>query len=273
MRTAVSARDPGFARGHGEAGDGTGALELRRAEAVAIVEVEQGSLAHLATDRPRRLCSGVPAVLDSAFTPLVLPRVGVERTDARAESERARARGYADGFAEGRKAADAEAQQRLTVEAQHAEQREAAAGRALASALDALQHARTQLDTHTVALAELAAARIEQLALQLAETILAAELSDDARSAAHALRRALSELPDATESQVLLHPDDHRTLVATGALAAVPTGVDIAVSPEVDRGGALVMADDGTVDARVAQALARASAALRGDTDAEGHAA
>ncbi|MFC9985088.1 FliH/SctL family protein [Microbacterium keratanolyticum] len=42
---------------------------------------------------------------DPAFTPLVVPRVGEAPTDARGEAERARVRGYAAGFAEGRRIA------------------------------------------------------------------------------------------------------------------------------------------------------------------------
>lgn len=251
----------------------SGVSRLRREDAVAIVLDEQGSLAQSGHGQATPSTSGVHAVLESAFTPLVLPRVGEDRVDARDEADRARARGYADGFAEGRRVADAEAQERLTAEAAEAARRDAAAARAVASALAALGHARTQLDAGATALAELAADRIEALALQLAATIIDAELADDARSAAHALRRALAETTDAAARRILLNADDHRLLLESAALADVPDGIELVAVPEVGRGGAIVLLDDGAVDARIAQALARAVGAWQGDgADAEARA-
>ncbi|MDL9977875.1 FliH/SctL family protein [Microbacterium sp. ASV49] len=201
------------------------------------------------------------AVFDSAFTPLVAPRIGDAPVDIRDETARARARGYADGFAEGRRAALEEAQRELAVERERERIRDAEARRALSSALVALHGARTEFDARADRLSGVAAARIEELAVELSTTILDAELSDAARSAAHALRRALAQTPVAAWRRVSFNERDVETLRANGMLPRV----EVSSSADVDPGGAIVEIEDGAVDARIAAALDRAAGALRGD--------
>lgn len=212
----------------------------------------------------------MPAVPDSAFTPLVLPRVGETPLDIRSETDRARVRGYADGFAEGRRVALDDARAQQTLDQERLRLREAADAQERGAALAALHAAREALDARTARLGELAAIRIEELAIQLAATILGAELSDPARSAAHALRRAIDEVPAGRWVRVAFSEDDHRTLT-TGAGAVLGlSGIETVASADVDAGGAIVEIEDGAVDTRIGEALRRAAEALHGGDSQDG---
>ncbi|MFS0854166.1 FliH/SctL family protein [Microbacterium sp. 179-I 3D4 NHS] len=201
----------------------------------------------------------------SAFTPLAVPRVGATPTDVRGEADKARTRGYAEGFAEGRRIALEEARRReLQEEARMQDAREAQR-RAHASALAALQSSQDEVERRIGELSELAADRIEDLAVSLATAILGVELSDPARSAAHALRRALAEMPAERWTRIAFHEADWAVLSEDEGGLDPLRGIRVVTSPDVDPGGAIVDIEHGAVDTRISQALARASAALRGD--------
>lgn len=209
---------------------------------------------------------GVPAVLDSAFTPLVMPRVGEPPVDLRGEAEQARARGYAEGFAEGlRRARDESAHRAELAERDQREKTERYLHQR-GSALQALAAARAALDTRADGLRALAVDELEQLALELATTILGAELSDPARAAAHAVRRAVAEMPVERWTRVVLNEQDARTVRADGELTGTLADVEVVGSPTVDAGGALVEIEDGAVDTRIIEALRRVRAALEGES-------
>ncbi|MGJ0388360.1 FliH/SctL family protein [Microbacterium sp. CGR1] len=204
-------------------------------------------------------------MLDSAFTPLVVPRVGETPIDIRSEADRARTRGYADGFAEGRRLALDEADL-----AQHAQQQRMQELQELylherGSALRALEAAQSLLDQRIDELSMLTTDRIEELAVGLATTILGAELSDPARSAAHAVRRAIAEMPVDRWTRVSFSEQDARILRSDAPSIDPLRGIDIVASHAVDAGGAIVEIEDGAVDTRITEALARAAAAHRGD--------
>lgn len=204
---------------------------------------------------------------DATFTPLVPPRLGQVVADARTVAEKARVRGYADGFAEGRRRAqDDLARAREDLEARAA-QREIAAREELDSALAAVQAVRTAWEERLGALVGADAERVEDLAIDLAETILGVELSDAARSAAHAVRRAAAEAAPATWVRLTLSERDARTL-RDGDAVLSGTG-EIIASTEIGPGGAVVELDDVRVDTRVSSALARAREALRQDTEGD----
>ncbi|MFJ4037733.1 FliH/SctL family protein [Microbacterium sp. NPDC090007] len=203
---------------------------------------------------------------DSAFAPLVPPRIGDAAADPRAAAERARARGYADGFARGSREARDE-RDRLLQQAREDADRDAAGQReAVRTALAALQHARARWDEAVAGLVRTDAERVERAAIELAEVILGAELSDAARSAAHALRRAAAAAPGGEDVRVLLHPRDARIVVDAPSASGI-AGFEIAASDEVDPGGALVELREGRIDARIDAALDRARAALDDDED------
>ncbi len=210
---------------------------------------------------------GVPTVLDSAFTPLVVPRVGEPPVDLRGETDQARARGYADGYAEGLRRARVEAVRQADI-AEH-RQRELAETylHQRGSALQALDTARAALDTRADILRALDAEGLERLALELATMVLGTELSDPARAAAHAVRRAVAEIPVERWTRVVLSEQDARTVHDDDDLSEVVSGVEVIGSSSVDAGGALVEIEDGAVDTRIREALRRVHAALEGETD------
>ncbi|WP_336640242.1 FliH/SctL family protein [Microbacterium sp. USHLN272] len=208
---------------------------------------------------------------DTAFTPLVVPRVGETPTDVRDEAARARTRGYAEGFAEGRRIALDEARAQRAAEAERLQQERDAQAVRYESALTALDDARSAVADRVRTTSALSADRIEELAVELAAAILGAELSDPARSAAHALRRALAEMPVDRWTRVAVHPRDGEILRADADAVAALHGVEMIDDASVSPGGAIVQIADGAVDVRVAEALRRASAALSGeDRDDDG---
>lgn len=207
--------------------------------------------------------------LEPAFLPLVTPRIGEPRADVRAETERARVRGYADGYAEGRRVAREEARlASVAVEERARRDREeyaAAAGRAL----EALRAAGVALDTRAAELEGMAVARIEELSVELATLIVGVELSDPARSAGHALRRAIALAPTAEWVRIALNERDLAVLREDATSAALLDGIAVESSPAVGPGGAMVELAHGLIDTRVDAALARAAAVLRGEDDEE----
>ncbi|PCE13970.1 hypothetical protein AUC47_04800 [Microbacterium sp. SZ1] len=205
-------------------------------------------------------------MLDSVFTPLTVPRVGETPIDVRGEADRARTRGYAEGFAEGRRIA---AEQARLEQEQHALRMDAltqAFAERARSAADAVAGARSALERRVDEVASIDIARIEELAVELATAIVGVELSDPARSAAHALRRALDEVPQTRWTRIVLSERDLAALQDADALAAL-SDVEIAPSSMVDDGGVIVDIGDGSVDARIAPAFARARSALLGVDD------
>lgn len=207
---------------------------------------------------------------DRAFTPLVIPRVGGLPTDLRGEGERARTRGYAEGFAEGRRVALEEARAESAATQARMRDSEADHRARRASALNAVHASSAALDRRTAELGSLAAARVEELAVELATAIIGAELSDPARSASHALRRALAEIPVDRWTRVTMHPRDIEILREDAEATSALDGIEIAGSDSVDLGGAIVAVADGAVDTRITLALARVSAMLSGDGDGQG---
>ncbi|GGM51846.1 FliH/SctL family protein [Microbacterium saperdae] len=204
---------------------------------------------------------------DTAFTPLVVPRVGETPTDLRGEADRARIRGYAEGFAEGRRIALDEARSQNVIDQTHAAQERALYLERRSSALRAVHEAAEAFDLRAEELAALTADRIEELAVDLARAILCVELSDPARSASHALRRALAEMPVQRWTRVTFSPQDGAILREDADAEGTLDGIEMRVAASVGQGGAVVEVADGAVDTRIAQALARAAAALRGDGD------
>lgn len=202
---------------------------------------------------------------DTAFQPLVVPRVGETPTDPRGEADRARTRGYAEGFAEGRRVALDEGRRQQVLDAARREQERENDLRVRTSALTAVRASADALDQRTAQVSTLAAERIEELAVQLATAILGAELSDPARSAAHALRRTLAAMPVERWTRVVLSPQDAAVLREDAAAAAILDGIELREAASVTPGGAIVEVADGAVDTRIVQALARAAAVLAGD--------
>lgn len=166
----------------------------------------------------------------------------------------ARAQGYAQGWAEGRRvalvAATAETE-RLREEAAADRDRQAVEHRA---ALAALEAATVQLAARLAqALDDLAGEAVE-VALSLTEAILGREVASAADPGGDALRRALAHADPQVTTTVRLHPAD-RALVDP----AVTQGhrVVLVDDPGLARGDAVAETDRMLVDATVAAALDR----------------
>ncbi|MBO9523534.1 MAG: hypothetical protein J7518_18545 [Nocardioidaceae bacterium] len=184
---------------------------------------------------------GAGSVLGDAITE--------ETLGALAESTRsaARSQGYAVGWAEGQRAARAEA----TAEAERV-----AAARAAEDAHRAAEHqaAMDALHTATARLHEAVATAVAQvddrasaLALGLAETIVGAATTD-----LDAVRRALALAPVHGLVALRVHPLD----VVDGEVRLIP-------DPSLVRGDALAEYDDHVLDLRITTALERVREALR----------
>lgn len=193
------------------------------------------------------------------FAPAAFPRFGLP-VDL-VEQEAARRRGYAEGHAEGIRAARVEAE---TAAAEATASRRAAddaAAVVAASAATALDAAATALTESADRLAALDVAQVQALAVELAEAILERELSDDVRSALTTVARVDATIADvdAAASVVVVSTRDFSTLQRLGAH---PDGVQLEASADLAPGDAVVRLPDGAVDLRVGAALERVRTAL-----------
>ena len=196
------------------------------------------------------------------FFPVVFPSLPSSAQQDQADADN-RAAGHAAGYAAGLRAAGAElAGQKAALDAEH---------RA------ALLHDAARMD-RTIAVLTAAAAALDSLllpvvtdaqdaiaasALELAETIIGEALADGERSAKAALTRALAAVDPATITTIRLNPLDLGVLDESVRAAA---GVSFSADASIARGDAIAMLPFGYLDARIAPAVARARAAILGDT-------
>lgn len=218
---------------------------LREDEASAAVAPRLGG--DLRSGRWTRL--GASTVLGDAVTERTLDGLAARSAQA------GRAQGYARGWAEGRRAGEAqflsEAAQarRQRAEADAVTQREhEVAVRALESAAHEL---RERLDEACSAIEE----RVVDMALQLAGAVVGRELAVATEPGADAVRRALRVLPHDVPGVVLrLHPEDANGLD--------PSLLDdfsarVVADPRVTRGDAVAETDTLVIDASIGAALDR----------------
>lgn len=163
---------------------------------------------------------------------------------ARAEAERIREEARAQGYAEGVAAARAEAEPRV-----------ASALAALRQAIDGVDEVRGE----TAALVERDAI---ELALQLAEKIVAGALAVESERVVDVVRGALRRLAERRRVTILVNPDDLETVrAATDSFAATLGGIEhceVQAERRIAAGGAIVRTDEGEIDATVATQLRRA---------------
>jgi len=185
-----------------------------------------------------------------AFEPLE-PASGVALRDlesplaaAQAEADAIRAAARAEGHADGLEAGLAE-------------------GRAqLAAALSALEAAHAEV----VALREATAEAVErdavELAVRLAEKIVAGTLEAEPERVLDVVRGALRRLSERRRVTVLVHPDDlELARAAADGFAAELGGIEhceVQAERRLARGGAVVRTDEGQVDASIETQLSRA---------------
>jgi flagellar assembly protein FliH len=180
--------------------------------------------------------------------------------------QQARTAGYAEGWAQGQRAAaleaDAAAERARATEHAHEQRRTAA----LAQAVNALGRAVTGLETQLMpTMSELQEAVLAH-AFELAEAIIGRTVDDPEGRGADALRRAMNAAPDHGDIVVSLHPDDYRNLVGTATDADFNYGgrpVHLRPNPALRPGDAVAETGTTTVDASIAAAVRRAREALR----------
>jgi flagellar assembly protein FliH len=178
----------------------------------------------------------------------------------------ARTTGYAEGWAQGQRAAAIEAEKAAervrAVEHAH-EQRRAAA---LAQAVNALGRAVTNFEAQLMpTMTELQEAVLGH-AFELAEAIVGRVVDDPEGRGADALRRAMKAAPSQGEIVVSLHPDDYRNLVGTAPDADYNyegRPVHLRPDPALHPGDAVAETGTTTVDASLVAAVQRAREALR----------
>ena len=194
-------------------------------------------------------------------------RRGVPADSAPVEraKEAARTAGYAEGWAQGQRAAAVQAlaaQQRAEA-AEHAHDSRRAA--ALAQSVNALGRAITGLETQLMpTLAELQELVLAH-AFELAEAIIGRQLSEPDGRGADALRRAMAAATEQGDVTVRLHPDDYRHLVGTATDADYNyqgRPVFLRPDPGLRPGDAVAETGSTTVDASIAAAVQRAREVL-----------
>lgn len=194
----------------------------------------------------------------AAFAPLTVP-VLAETEHERAAMAAARARGYAAGFADGRRAAAVE-QERWLAEAEDARAAEAAEAADRVSALAAvLRSAAVELREATVPVLADAEESLVEAAFELASAVVGIALEDRLAAARAAVRRAVSAAQPGAVAVVRLHPDDVAALRAAGLDDAEPR---LVADASLSRGDAIGELPSGWLDARIQDAFARAREAL-----------
>jgi flagellar assembly protein FliH len=178
----------------------------------------------------------------------------------------ARTAGYAEGWAQGQRAAGQEAaaaaERARAVEQAH-DQRRASA---LAQSVNALGRAVTNLETQLMPTMNELQEAVLAHAFELAEAIVGRAVDDPAGRGADALRRAMRAAPEQGEIVVSLHPDDFRNLVGSdtdGDYNYEGRPVHLRPNPALHPGDAMAETGTTTVDASIAAAVLRARAALR----------
>ncbi len=201
------------------------------------------------------------------FFPMTFPSLPATPQQDRADAD-SRAAGHAAGYAAGLRAAGAElAGQKAALDAEHRAallHNTARTDRAVA----VLTAAALALERRLLPVVTDAQDAIAVSALDLAETIIGAELTDGERSATAALGRALAVVDPMTITTIRLNPLDLGVLdraVLDGTVRAI-SGVSLTADASIARGDAIADLPLGFLDARIATAVARARAAILGDS-------
>jgi flagellar assembly protein FliH len=195
---------------------------------------------------------------NSAFTPIAYPQVGGDGLPGMAAE---RARGYAEGYAEGLRRAAATLDTTDSARAHLAATSLASGEAQVAQALSALGRALSALDARVAPVVQDADDALIAASLDLAEAIIGREVGDTRTAAEDALRRALSRLDGQQAATIALNPADAELLAGETLPARVTLTADRSVGP----GDAIVLFDDGWLDARIGTALARAKEIMTGD--------
>ncbi len=189
------------------------------------------------------------AASDFSFEPLepapvVLRDLESPLAAAQAEADAIRAAARAEGHADGLETGLAEGRTQL------------------AAALGALEAAHAEVVALREATAELVERDAVELAVQLAEKIVAGTLDAQPERVLDVVRGALRRLTERRRVTILVHPDDLELVRSASAAFASELGgiehCEVQSERRLARGGAVVRTDEGQVDASIETQLARA---------------
>ncbi|MFI5085144.1 MAG: FliH/SctL family protein [Actinomycetales bacterium] len=197
---------------------------------------------------------------DLGFTPMTLSPLRSPVADG--EQTRGFVRGHSAGYAAGLRAAESDnAVRAAELAAEHA--RALAEIKAQLAVTVASLHAAVD-GVHAAVLPVVAEAQdtLVATAMDLAEAVVGAALSDSGFGARAALARALSGPPATGTFTVRMSPLD---LGQLDEQILARAGVNFVPDPDLDAGDAVADFESGYLDARISTALARARTALRED--------
>jgi flagellar assembly protein FliH len=195
------------------------------------------------------------------FFPMTFPSLPATAQQEQTDAD-SRAAGHAAGYAAGLRAAGAElAGQKAALDAEHRAALLHDAART-DRAIVVLTAAALALDSRLLPVVSDAQDAIALSALDLAETIIGAELANSERSAKAALARALAAVDPATITTIRLNPLDLSVLDENVRAASA---VSFTADASLARGDAIADLPLGYLDARITTAVARARAAILGD--------
>lgn len=190
------------------------------------------------------------------FAPLVFP--ALQTSGAEDAVREAVQRGYAKGLARGRRRAELERDELIARVDADAEARNRLADARIVIALQRLEDARDALERRVAPVLVDSERAILEASIALAEAVLGTELANAEVAARSALARALGHAAAPATVVVRMPPESIAALAAAGVEAPVALAADATLQP----GDAIAELPDGLVDARIAEALQRARAAL-----------
>jgi flagellar assembly protein FliH len=179
--------------------------------------------------------------------------------------DRAAERGYAAGYQEGRRVADAElAEVRAQIQGMRA-----TAARELAGTRTALAAALTEAEASRAHSAQEAVDSVVGAAFALAEALLGRELGLSPHPVVDAIRRGLAEAPSGP-TVVRVNPSDASNLADADDLdpfATIAPGREMSLVPDnaVEPGGCILEIGSATIDARLSTAIERVRQILLDD--------
>jgi flagellar assembly protein FliH len=179
--------------------------------------------------------------------------------------ESARTAGYAEGWAQGQRAAAQAAQAAQEEQAAQEQAFDARREVALAQSVDAVGRAAAKLENQLMPTLQELQELILEHALELAEAIVGRELSNPEGRGTDAVRRAIAAAPEQGDIIVRLHPDDYRNIMGSATDADYNyegRPVHLRPDPGLRPGDAVAETGSTTVDASIAAAFQRAREAL-----------
>jgi flagellar assembly protein FliH len=202
---------------------------------------------------------------DAAFAPLTIP-VLAETEQEHAALVAARARGYATGYANGRRVAAEEQATWLAAAEETRAAHETHAAEQVTALARALQAAAARLGEATVPVLSDVEGAVVEAAFELATAVVGVALADRLSAARAAVARALSGETAGAVAVVRLSPQDLALLESGEASADLLTAAGasprLVADPALAPGDAVAELPAGWLDARVSSALARAKEAL-----------